>query len=94
MIYSVKKVENCFSASETFEYLLPVNGNDFLYFLDGWDIRINQKLRRPAALAEKDGMILKYVLDGNFFRVSFPQNELFSLKQDFENMLRSLPCKE
>ena len=91
MNFQVKKAENCFSDSETYEYQLPINGREFLSFLEKWKIRINQKLRRPTAIAEKDGIVLKCTLGGNLFRISFPNSRQSEQKEEFENFLRTLP---
>ena len=94
MNFQVKKSENCFSDCETYEYLLPLTGKELLGFLNGWCIRVNQKLRRPAAIAEKNGVILKCTLDGNVFRVSFPCSTHSAKKEAFEDFLRNLLWKE
>ena len=94
MTFQIKKVESCFSDCETYEYLLPLNGKELLGFLKGWNIRINQKLRRPAAIAEKNGVTLKCSLDSNVFRVSFPVSTRLAQKEAFEGFLRNLLWKE
>ena len=91
MNFNVKKSENCFSDSETYEYLLPVTGRELIYFLNSWNIRKNENLRRPAAIAEKDGIIIKCVLEFNIIRVSFQEDGCPVIKQKFEAFLRSLP---
>lgn len=91
MNFQVKKSENCFSDCETYEYLLPLTGKELLSILKGWNIRLNQKLRRPAAIAEKNGVVLKCTLSGNLFRISFPNTTQPGLKDEFEHFLRRLP---
>ena len=94
MNFKVQKVENCFSDSETYEYLLPISGKSFLQFASDWDIRVNDRLRRPAAILTKEGITIKCILEGCCFRVSFPAELLISRKAEFEAFLRSLPCTE
>ena len=91
MNFQVKKSENCFSDCETYEYQLPLTGKELLGLLNGWNIQVSQKLRRPAAIAEKNGVVLKCTLSGNLFRVSFPSSTRSDLKEEFEFFLRNLP---
>ena len=57
MNFEVKKTENCFADSQTYEYRLSVTGQEFLSMLDtDWQTRCNHKLRRPVFLAEREGL--------------------------------------
>lgn len=94
MNFKEMKIENCFADSETYEYLLPVDGKQMLKFLPDWDVRVNEKLRRPSAILQKDGVIIKCILAGNSFRVSFPVGSWAMEKYNFEQFLRGLPCIE
>lgn len=94
MNFQVKKIENCFAESETYEYLLPLTGREMLQNLADWEIRINEKLRRPVIIARKDDTILKCMKENHCFRVSFPQAHWASEKQLFEAFLEKLPCSE
>ena len=48
MTYRCRKVENCFAEARTYEYELPVTGQELLAFLKGWEIRENHRFRRPV----------------------------------------------
>ena len=90
MNYSVVKIENCFSDSESYEYTLPIQGTAMINLLSDWEIRINQKLRRPVAIASKQGIVMKFILAGNRYRVSFPESRWQDEKQTFEAYLENL----
>ena len=90
MKFQVKKIENCFADSETYEYLLPVTGEAFLSFLQGWEVRVNRKLRRPVGIACREAVTIKCTLAGSAFRVSFPQNNWAAEKLEFEQFLENL----
>lgn len=91
MKFQVKKVENCFADSETYEYLLPVSGDFMRSQLNGWEIRINEKLRRPVIIAQCGRVILKCTEAGNTFRVSFPGSDSIAEKEKFERFLERIP---
>lgn len=85
MNFECKKAENCFSDSQTYEYRLPVTGEEFLHRLDdAWQTRCNDKLRRPVFLAEKKDVRIKGILSANVIRVSFPAIDWESHKDMFE----------
>ena len=52
MKYAWKKVENCFASARTYEYELPVTGQELCRFLEGWDVKENHKFRRPIFSAK------------------------------------------
>lgn len=90
MTFTWKKTENCFSDSETYEYQLPITGEVLLNQLEGWQIRRNEKLRRPVGIGEKDGVVIKTLLHGATARVSFPLCRWQEEKQQFEAWLEQL----
>ena len=90
MKFNCRKIENCFADSLTWEYALPQAGEEFLSALAGWEVRKNLKLRRPVFVAEKDGVVLKAALAGQFVRASFPEDEWQKKKEEFELWLKAL----
>ena len=94
MNYEVTRIENCFADSRSYEYVLPIDGKAMLTNLPGWEIRLNEKLRRPVGIAENGGVIIKFILAGNRFRVSFPEGAWEAEKQKFELFLEKLTCTE
>ena len=88
MNFEVKKTENCFADSQTYEYRLPMTSHEFLSLLDGsWQTRCNLKLRRPVFLAEREGIRIKGILAADLIRVSFPDQDWKNLKLQFEQEL-------
>ncbi len=87
MNFTWKKTENCFLDSETYEYQLPITGEELLQLLEGWEIQKNQRLRRPVGIGKKDGVIIKTVLAGTTVRVSFPVQCWQAEKARFEAWL-------
>lgn len=90
MTIECKKTENCFTDSQTYEYRLPVTGEEFLNVLDSsWQTRCNRKLRRPVFLAEREEIRIKGILAANVIRVSFPNDAWEMHKKHFEEELQN-----
>ena len=94
MNYEVSRIENCFADSRSYEYILPIDGREMLKNLSGWEVRLNEKLRRPVGIAEQQGVIIKFILAGNRFRVSFPEASWETEKEKFEKFVEKLTCTE
>ena len=90
MLYEVKKAENCFAESRSYEYLLPVDGQSFSALLDGWEVKENHKYRRPLFMADKGGVNVKGILKAKTIKASFPENNWEAEKADFERWLESV----
>ena len=85
------KTENCFSDSQTYEYRLPITVGAFIAYLDEtWQVRRNEKLRRPVLMAEKDGIRIRGILAQNDLRVSYPDESWETRKSDFEKWMEQL----
>lgn len=90
MDFEVKKTENCFANSETYEYSLPITAKEFLKLIeDSYSVRLNTKLRRPVFIAESADIKIKAVLESRKIRVSFNACGLKRLKDEFETFLSS-----
>ena len=89
MQFEVKKSENCFADSRSYEYRLPVDGQSFSCLLDGWEIKENHKFRRPLFTADKDGLNIKGILKANTIKVSYPEDRWQVEKESFERWLES-----
>ena len=93
MRFEVKKTENCFSGAQTYEYRLPVRGQDFIALLCApaavWDVKQNHKFRRPLFTADRNGINIKGILEANVIRVSFPECRHEEEKKAFEIWLSS-----
>lgn len=90
MKFDCVKTENCFADSRTYEYTLPVTGEELFPRLAGWEARKNLKLRRPVLAAERNGVRLKGVLEYRTLRVSFPTEGWETEKAEFEKWLEGL----
>ncbi len=91
--YECKKVENCFSGSNVYEYRLPVRTKEG--FLDCFNtigsIKYYRNFPRPcfhAALPE--GTTVKGVIADWVIKVSFPDNNPQGSKEHFEKVLEEL----
>jgi len=84
MQFEVKKSENCFVDSQSYEYRLPIDGLSFSALLDGWEIKEIHKYRRPIFTADKDGVNAKGILKANIIKVSYPEERWETEKAKFE----------
>ena len=88
MEFEVRKTENCFVNSETYEYSLPIGAEEFLKLIeDDYSVRLNTRLRRPVFKAESEDIKIKAVLKSQKIRVSFSEERWESLKEEFEAFL-------
>ena len=90
MRFEVKKVDNCFVDSLSFEYRLPVDGQQFSSLLTGWEVKENHKFRRPLFTADNNGVNVKGILKANVIKVSYPQESWEKDKEEFETRLELL----
>lgn len=90
MRFSCKKVENCFAQARTWEYELPVSGEELCAFLEGWEIRENRKFRRPVFSAKKDGLELKGILAARVVKVNYPEENWEEEKERMERWLEQI----
>jgi hypothetical protein len=90
MEFEVRKTENCFVNTETYEYSVPITAEDFLKLIeDDYNVRLNMKLRRPVFIAESEDIKIKAVLKSQKIRVSFNEERWEELKEEFEAFLSS-----
>lgn len=90
MEFEVRKTENCFVNSETYEYSLPIRAEEFLKLIeDDYSVRLNTRLRRPVFIAESEDIKIKAVLKSQRIRVSFNDERWERLKDEFEHFLNS-----
>ena len=95
MKFERKKVENCFADSKTYEYRLPLPGKELAEALPAeWEVRRNEKLRRPVFIATKEGIHLKGLLAGCAVRASFLEAEWEERQKEFEDWIGGVPYDE
>lgn len=90
--FKVKKVDNCFKDSQTYEYKLNVNIDEGMLqkFQSLGEIEI-KNFRRPIFMinCENENRI-KGVINSKIIRVSYPDNIWIERKKEFENFLSEI----
>lgn len=91
MKFEVKKTENCFSDTQTYEYRFPINNQELLRFLNSFSVKKYETLRRPTFLAtDSGGVQIKGILNDNICKVSFPDATWEDSKIEFEEFINWL----
>jgi len=93
MRFKSKKIENCFSDAENYEYRIKVAGTEFIKSLDGLAIlvKVNETLRRPTFTAVlKGGVQIKGTLAKPIIKVGYPFPTALEQKAWFEQWLEAL----
>ena len=91
MKFEVKKVDNCFSDAQSYEYTIPMTGQELIPRMTDWEITENHKYRRPMFVGERDGSHTKGILRANVFRVSYRNDRWEREKAEFEQWLEEQP---
>lgn len=91
MLYEVKKAENCFTDAQTYEYRLPISGEEFVDHLVGWSVRKNQSFRRPTFSADRGCIKIKGILAAKVIKISFSDTRWENEKRAFESWLSEEP---
>ena len=93
MDFVSKKIENCFSDAENYEYRIEAKGSELIKLFDSeaeW-LHINDELRRPTFSARmKNGTQLKGLLEKQIIKVGFVSEDATRQKKDFEQWLHKL----
>ncbi|MCI9486439.1 MAG: hypothetical protein HFI64_05550 [Lachnospiraceae bacterium] len=90
MKFRYKKTENCFAGARTYEYELPVTGEELLSFLEGWERRENHKFRRPVFSAKRDGLEIKGILAAHIVKVNYTEAGWEREKEELERWLEGV----
>lgn len=88
MIFACKKVENCFAEARTYEYELPITGEELCRLLKDWDVKENHKFRRPVFSAKKDSLEIKGILKAHVVKINYTAEHWEEEKEDIEAWLR------
>lgn len=94
MRYRRKKVENCFKEARTYEYELPVTGQELIGLLRGWEVRENHKFRRPVFSARKGDLEIKGILSARVVKVNYPAERWEQEKEELERWLEETEAEE
>ena len=92
MNFESTKAENCFADAENYEYKIPITAAEIIEELKtmGAEIRINDKLRRPAFIGKlADGTRIKGTLAKNVLKVGYTPNNANTQRENFENWMRT-----
>ena len=87
--FQVKKVDNCFKDSQTYEYKLEIiiDENMINKLNELGEVEI-KKFRRPIFMINcKNENKIKGVINSNIIRVSFPDDMWQDRKEEFEKYL-------
>ncbi len=90
MKYAWKKVENCFASARTYEYELPVTGQELCRFLEGWDVKENHKFRRPIFSAKNGKLEIKGILAAHVVKINYTAENWEKEKEEMEIWLGEL----
>ena len=90
MKFRCKKTENCFAGARTYEYELPVTGEELLSLLDGWERRENHKFRRPVFSAKRGGLEIKGILAAHIVKVNYTEAGWENEKEELERWLEEV----
>ncbi|MCC3862888.1 hypothetical protein K0040_00995 [Terrisporobacter petrolearius] len=90
--FKVKKVDNCFKNSQTYEYKLNVEINtEFLEKFQGLGKLEIKNFRRPIFMIDcENENKIKGVINSKIIRVSFPDYVYEERKEAFEKFLNEL----
>lgn len=87
MKFRCKKTENCFAGAKTYEYELPVTGQELASRLDGWDVKENHRFRRPVFSARKGELEIKGILAARVVKVNYTEENWEKEKEALERWL-------
>ena len=87
MKFQCKKVENCFAEARTYEYRLPVTGQELAGRLSGFTVTENHRFRRPVFSAKRDGLEVKGILAANVVKINYTAGNWEKEKQEMEEWL-------
>lgn len=90
--FVVKKIDNCFKNSQTYEYMINREINDeFLEILQVLGEVEIKNFRRPIFMINcKNENKIKGVIKSKIIRVSFPDNKWQYEKEEFEKYLNKI----
>lgn len=90
MKFACKKTENCFAEARTYEYELPVTGEELCRLLIGWKIKENHRFRRPVFSARKGMLEIKGILAAHVVKVNYTAENWKEEKEQMEQWLEQM----
>ncbi|MGN1142757.1 MAG: radical SAM (seleno)protein TrsS [Oliverpabstia sp.] len=94
MEFYCKKVENCFADARTYEYELPVTGEELISMLVGYEIHENHRFRRPVFSAKKGELEVKGILASHVVKVNYTAGNWEEEKKEMEQWMRDTELRE
>lgn len=88
MKFRCQKTENCFAEARTYEYELPVTGEELCRLLKGWEIKENYRFRRPMFSANRGGLQIKGILASHVIKVNYTEKNWEREKEELERWLK------
>ena len=71
MEFKWKKTENCFAEARTYEYELPITGEELAARLEGFEVKENHRFRRPVFSAKKGALEVKGILKEKVVKINY-----------------------
>ena len=87
MKFQCKKVENCFAQARTYEYQLPVTGEELARRLPGFQVTANHRFRRRVFSAKKGDLEVKGILAAHVVKVNYTAAHWEQEKKEMEQWL-------
>ena len=88
MTFTCKKAENCFAEARTYEYELPITGEELCRFLTDWEIKENHRFRRPVFSAKKEKLEIKGILKAYIIKINYTAENWTKEKEEMEQWLK------
>lgn len=90
MKFRCKKTENCFAGAQTYEYELPITGQELTALLGGWEITENHRFRRPVFSARREGLEIKGILAARVVKVNYTRENWEEEKRGLEQWMEEI----
>lgn len=87
MKFKWKKTENCFAEARTYEYELPITGQELSVRLEGFEVKENHSFRRPVFSAKKGGLEVKGILKEKVVKINYTADNWETEKEQMEKWM-------
>ena len=87
MKFKWKKTENCFAEARTYEYELPITGQELSARLEGFEVKENHSFRRPVFSAKKGGLEVKGILKEKVVKINYTADNWETEKEQMEKWM-------
>ena len=80
-------MENCFAEARTYEYALPVTGEELISRLEGFEVKENHSFRRPVFSAKRGALEIKGILKADVVKINYTAENWEKEKKEMEEWL-------